>query len=162
MRTGIGGYCPAGHSPFWFWARWTFANNFAMDFNFSLGASVQAIDQIGHWEPAVITSFVNGGYRVAFEGWGPEWDLTRSPSSIRPPTKKRKRKWLFTLYWSVLLFSFSYRFWGIKRRILIQIFLFSDSIWNGAAPFLTTRSVLLFLCFILISDCDLHIADCCL
>ena len=77
--------------------------NAIMDFSYSLGTTVQVVDQIGQWEPATIATFTDAGYMVQFDGWGPEWDLEVSPAEMRLPLKKQSKSLLFHFFGLILL-----------------------------------------------------------
>ena len=74
-----------------------------MDYTYSLGTTVQVVDQIGQWEPATIASFTETGYMVPFVGWGPEWDLEVSSAEMQLPVKKQSKSLLFHFFGLILL-----------------------------------------------------------
>ena len=76
-----------------------------MDTTFSLGATVQAVDQIGQWERGTIASFGKKGYVVRWDGWGKEWDVEVLPSELRLPVKNRRSKYLFPVVFNNTFFS---------------------------------------------------------
>lgn len=77
-----------------------------MDFSYCLGTTVQVIDHIGQWEPATISAFVETGYVVQFDGWGPEWDLEVSPTEMRRSEKKRSKSLFFSHSFDLIILSF--------------------------------------------------------
>ncbi|KAJ8030937.1 hypothetical protein HOLleu_27488 [Holothuria leucospilota] len=59
---------------------------------FTIGTKVQAVDELGRWENGKIIArnVTTGKYHVSFSGWGSEFDVDVSPSSVRKPIDPAK------------------------------------------------------------------------
>ncbi|KAJ8034717.1 hypothetical protein HOLleu_21679 [Holothuria leucospilota] len=55
---------------------------------FRVGDSVQAIDELGRWEPARVLELCEGGYSVHFTNWAKIYDCVVKPENIRKPVSQ--------------------------------------------------------------------------
>ena len=58
-----------------------------MECKFIVGQRVQAIDQLGKWSEARVTSSASGTVGVTFCGWSSEFDEELPIESVRLPVK---------------------------------------------------------------------------